>query len=165
MKFQELAQQMGVDPNQRVLAFDPGHTTGYAYFEGDKLEECGEIDTSNMQSAVKEIDLIIGAHSPEVIVMEDYRIYKWRAKHHAGSEVLTIQVIGAIQTIAIQESIYDIIKQPAHTAKGFCTDGKLREWGFYQTGNKHANDAVRHGTYYILFGPIQKKDKDRSTVG
>ena len=166
MKFLELTRKLDKRGNISVLAFDPGHTTGWAMFENGTLHECGEIDTSDMITAVKEIDLIIGSYSPTVVVMEDYRVYRWRAKHHIGSELLTVQVIGAIQTIAIQEGITDIFQQPAHIAKGFCTNAKLQEWEFYQEhGDKHANDAIRHGCYYLLFGPIQKKDKQRGIVG
>lgn len=165
MEFIELAEKIGRNVGERVLAFDPGHTTGWAYFSFGKLEEAGEIDTSNMETAVKEVDLLIGGYSPDIVVVEDYRVYRWRAKHHIGSELLTVQVIGCIQTIAIQEQVQQIIKQPAHIAKGFCSNEKLKEWGFYQTAEKHANDAVRHGCYYLLFGPIQKKDKIGGTVG
>ncbi len=165
MKFQELTTKMETPRNETVLALDPGHTTGYAVFEDYELLEAGEIDTSSMESAVKEIDLLIGLWAPHTVVMEDYRIYKWRAKHHIGSDMLTTRVIGCIETICIQESVHNIFKQPAHIAKGFCTNAKLKEWGFYQSGDKHASDAVRHGCYYILFGPLQKKDKQGRTVG
>ncbi len=166
MNFKELATKMKSEwREQHVLAFDPGHTTGYACFASGELKEHGEIDTSDMRTAVKELDLCIGSFGPDVVVMEDYRVYRWRAKHHVGSELLTVQVIGAIQTIAIQEGILGIFKQPAHIAKGFCTNGKLAEWNFYSTGEKHGMDAVRHGAYYLLFGPIQNKDKQRGTVG
>ncbi len=166
MEFIELAKRLDKHDVQRVLVFDPGHTTGWAYFTLGELDECGEIDTSTMESAVKKVGECVGAYAPDVVVMEDYRVYKWRAKHHIGSELLTVQVIGCIQTIAIQEGIHEIIKQPAHIAKGFCNDAKLKEWGYYQGyGDKHANDAIRHGCYYLLFGPIQKKDKIGSTVG
>ncbi len=166
MTFYELAKKLNANMDQMVLAFDPGHTTGWAFFEHDILQvEHGEIDTSDMVTAVKEIDLLIGMYHPTVVVMEDYRVYRWRAKHHVGSELLTVQVIGCIQTIAIQEQVENIIKQPAHIAKGFCTDSKLKEWGFHHKGEKHGMDAIRHGCYYLLFGPIQKKDKQGSTVG
>lgn len=43
------------------------------------------------------------------------------------------------------------IKQMAVTAKNFCTDDKLKQWGFWQAGQKHARDSIRHGCYFLLF--------------
>jgi hypothetical protein len=32
----------------------------------------------------------------------------------------------------------------AGLAKGFATDDKLKAWGFWQPGQRHARDAIRH---------------------
>ncbi len=165
MDFIELARKMKHVDNTRILAFDPGHTTGFAVFEDQKILDCGEIDTTDMENAVLNVTDIFEPWKPDVVVIEDYRIYKWRAKHHVGSPMLTTRVIGCIETIAIQRGIYKIYKQPAHIAKGFCTDPKLKDWGFFLKGKKHANDAIRHGAYYLLFGPIQSKDRKGRSAG
>ena len=155
-----------VEDNFRVLCFDPGHTTGWALFVGTKLCVCGQINTTDIPKCVQEVEDLFAECQPDQIVMEDYRVYAWRAKHHAGSDMLTTRVIGSIETIAVQHFIADIIKQPAHIAKKFCTDAKLRAWNFHQKGGlKHANDAIRHGCYYLIFGAIRKADKARLTVG
>jgi hypothetical protein len=39
----------------------------------------------------------------------------------------------------------------AHQAKGFVTDEKLKAWGFYQKGVRHARDSIRHACYFLLF--------------
>ena len=161
--------QRGVPPvlerERTLLCFDPGHTTGWAVYVGYELKAYGQIDTSDMDVAPLTIRELIDTWQPSVILLEDYRVYKWRAKHHIGSEMLTTRVIGCIETFSVVYFINHLYKQPAHTAKGFCGDAKLKEWGFYQKGMKHANDAIRHGTYFLLFGPVQRKDKSRSTVG
>jgi len=154
-----------IKPDQITLCFDPGHTTGWAVFKAHKLTAWDEIDTDDIAKATHEIELLISEHDPETIVIEDYRVYKWRAKHHAGSDMLTTRVIGCIETLAIMCHIPHIVKQPAHIAKGFCKDVKLREWGYYHKGSKHARDAIRHGCYFLLFGAIKKADKARLTVG
>lgn len=138
----------------KLLAIDPGHTTGIARFtidSGVKLIDTDQRDTSDPNIPDnKLLEYIAWANA---IVMEEYRVYSWRAKHHAGSDLLTARVIGGIETFnAIQNQGHvSIIKQPAHVAKGFCKDKKLKEWGFYQRARRHANDAVRHGCYYMLF--------------
>ena len=148
-----------------LLCFDPGHTTGWAVYVGYELVDSGEIDTSDMETAPHTIRDLMDTWKPSVLLLEDYRVYKWRAKHHVGSEMLTTRVIGCIETFSVIYFINHLYKQPAHTAKGFCDDAKLKEWGFYKKGERHARDAIRHGAYFLLFGPIQKKDKSRSTVG
>lgn len=152
-----------IEGNEKLLCFDPGHTTGWAYFEGLELKDYGEIDTREVADSVDSIELLILRHEAHAIVVEDYRIYKWRAKHHAGSNLLTARVIGRIETLAYLGCTADLFKQPAHIAKGFCTDAKLKGWGFYRKGSKHARDAIRHGCYFLLFGPI--KQSDRIQVG
>ncbi len=154
-----------IPPHYNTLCFDPGHTTGWAHYQGFTLGKSGEIDTDDITKATMEVELLISEFAPDMIVIEDYRVYKWRAKHHAGSDMLTTRVIGCIETLAIMSQYPHVIKQPAHIAKGFCSDKKLREWGFYRKGEKHARDAIRHGAFYLLFGAIKKADKARQTVG
>ncbi len=149
-----------------VLAFDPGHTTGWAVFRSAKLWHWGEIDTTSIQAATKSVGSLIELHEPETVVMEDYRIYKWRRDHHVGSEMLTTRVIGCIETLCVINGVLNIIKQPASVGKGFCTDTKLKAWFFYQVGAPHANDAIRHGAHFILFGAIEQKQQRKGvTVG
>lgn len=142
-----------------ILCFDPGHTTGWATFVDNELVESGQIDTTSIAACVTNAADLFKCFEPWVVVMEDYRVYKWRKEQHVGSEMLTTRIIGCLETLAVQNQVPEIIKQPAHVAKGFCTDDKLRVWGYYQRGERHARDAIRHGCYYILFGSIQKKDK------
>ena len=172
MNFEDLALQLrrqkdlpDLPEGYKTLCFDPGHTTGWAVFTHLKLDKWGEIGTQSIEDATLEVELLISEHHPDVIVIEDYRVYKWRAKHHAGSDMLTTRVIGCIETLAIMYHIQHIIKQPAHVAKGFCSDQKLKAWNFYHKGEKHARDAIRHGCFYLLFGALKKTDKARFKVG
>ncbi len=172
MDFSELATQLRaqkklpeIEVGTHTLCFDPGHTTGYAVFHRFNLFACGEIDTNDMTKSTHEVELLISEHCPDMIVIEDYRVYKWRAKHHAGSDMLTTRVIGCIETLAIMSQYPHVVKQPAHIAKGFCTDKKLKEWDMYVKGQKHARDAIRHGCYWLLFGALKKADRARQTVG
>jgi len=172
MEFADLAKQIRwqkelpeIETMHVTLCFDPGHTTGWAVFKCMTLQDSGEIDTTDIEKATAEVELLLSEHQPDALVIEDYRVYKWRAKHHAGSDMLTTRVIGCIETLAVICHIPLIVKQPAHIAKGFCDDKKLRKWGYYSKGQKHARDAIRHGCYFLLFGAIKKADRARQTVG
>jgi hypothetical protein len=99
-------------------------------------------------------------YSPTEVVMEDYKVYPHYAKQHIGSSLLTPRLIGMIETICSQRDI-PYHKQMAGEPKQFVTDSKLRAWGFYAIGLKHARDALRHGCFYILFPP---KNKTSETI-
>ena len=164
MDFTELVDTMQTQKpsphrDQRILSFDPGHTTGWAFFHHGELINQGQIDTTSIANCIENAMPILHDYAPEIVVMEDYRVYKWRQKQHVGSEMLTTRIIGSLETLAIQDFVNHVVKQPAHVAKGFCTDAKLKEWGMHQPGMRHARDAIRHGCYYILFGSIRKEDQ------
>jgi hypothetical protein len=145
-----------------VLCLDPGETTGWALFHHGKLESCGQAATPNppdLVAAIREVAEFwqtLANHHPDYakvlnrIVYEEYRVRGNKFKEHVGSEVVTIQHIGAIKVIADELGI-GLTKQSAGMVKGFATDVKLRRWGLYQTNKRHANDAIRHGVYWLLF--------------
>ena len=141
----------------RILAIDPGDTTGWALFVDGTLAEWGHVG-GNFTT----LETLIKTARPDVLVVEEYRIYGWRAKQHSWSDVPTLRLIGAIQMLAAQQRM-PIVMQTAQQAKGFSEDEKLRAWNFYQTGMKHANDAIRHGCYYILFGTKPEQTDERPT--
>jgi hypothetical protein len=93
---------------------------------------------------------LAAVHYLDLILFEEYRVRGNKFKEHVGSEVVTIQNIGAVKVVA-DELAVPLAKQSAGMAKGFATDAKLRRWGLWQTNQRHANDAVRHGVYYLLF--------------
>lgn len=134
----------------RVLTFDPGETTGYAFFEAPELIEAGQIPTGSLKIGLPLITDLMNDKKPQAIVVEDYRIYRSKAKIHIGSDLHTARLIGTIETLCAQHNI-PLYKQSAAIAKKFCTDEKLHIWNLWQTGKRHANDAIRHGVYFMLF--------------
>lgn len=164
MNFRELSEKVNKLPedHRRVLALDPGETTGFAYFMDRELITSGQLPTGSTLRAVPILEgEIFDEFSPDVIVCEEYRIYQWRAKHHAGSDLHTARLIGVIECLCVQQHI-PIRKQSAHIAKEFCTDAKLKDWGMYVAGQRHARDAIRHACYYQIFGPSVGKKKSSS---
>jgi hypothetical protein len=139
-----------------LLALDPGETTGVAAFSCTKEEavlcHASQIKTWPLENGVEAIQALVNQLRPNYVVFESYQVYEWKAEDHTWSQVPTVQVIGMLQTILIQGTV-PRSSQTAQVAKGFCDDDKLKAWGFYQPGLRHARDAIRHGTYYLLFGP------------
>jgi hypothetical protein len=133
----------------RLLSLDPGNTTGWALFNGEgKLLGCGQMPAT---SGLK-LDRLISLSKATHLVIEEYRIYPWKMAQHSMSDVPTLRLVGAIELIAAQRKL-PLRKQGANLAKGFCTNLKLASWGLLQAtqAKRHANDAVRHACYALLF--------------
>ena len=153
MNFQELLEKTNADrqitPPQVLLAIDPGETTGYAVFTEGKYVADGEI-TIKLDN-LKQIWNLINKINPDAVVCEDYIIYGSKAKMHAWNRLVTPQIIGVIR-YTCQELNIPLYMQMASTAKGFCNDKKLKEWELWVKGHEHSRDAIRHATYWLLFG-------------
>jgi len=171
--FLQRARGQNFVPPRIVVALDPGETTGYALFVAGRLQAVRQLKTKTVHAFTETFHSLghfatLSPHEgqrpvasqrwkpfkqqcgkPSVVVYEDYRIYSWKTDHHAWASLHTPQCIGALKAIATinQLSLYtNLAQQP----KGFCTDEKLEEWGYYKPNMRHARDAIRHGCYYLL---------------
>ncbi len=152
-----IREQTNLEPfTKRLLAIDPGETTGIAEFIGTDLLKTGQVKTKSVEEFVTDISILIHVFKPEIVVIEDYRIYSWKADQHKWASLHTPQTIGATKTLCHINHI-PLFKQMAQQAKQFCTDKKLKDWKFYQKGKPHSRDAIRHGCYFILFNKYSKK--------
>lgn len=133
-----------------LLALDPGETTGWAVFKDGVLANYGQLPTHTVEASVPIIMNLLEEYEPTKLVYEDYKVYGWKTQSHAWDSLHTPRLIGNIQTLCVLQNI-PISAQMAQHAKQFCTDSKLKMWGYYKPGMKHARDAIRHGCYYILF--------------
>lgn len=139
-----------------LMALDPGETTGMAIFKSGPnridLIHFAQLDTWPMNFAVASFMSVLETHKPSYVVHEVYRVYGWKTDEHSWSEVPTLRIIGCLETLCIQRSLR-YHSQTAQQAKNFCTDDKLKSWGMFEGIPRHARDAIRHGTYNLLFGP------------
>lgn len=138
---------------QRILAFDPGETVGWAYIDCGVLMDSGQIRTTEFTwEQINCLKNHIGQKTnPTLVAYESYRVYSWKTDDHAWNEVHTAQIIGIIRSVCLDQGI-PYIPQTAHAAKQFVTDEKLQAWGLWKKGEKHARDAIRHAVYCTLFG-------------
>lgn len=135
-------------PPERLLALDPGETIGWSLFVNGELQqydqlECKYDDNVGILQLFKQT-------SPTAVVCEDYRIYAHKADTHIGNKLFTPRLIGKIEFLCEMNSL-PLAFQLAGAAKRFCTDDKLKEWGYYHKAQKHSRDSIRHGCYYLLF--------------
>mgnify|MGYP003812934245 CR=1 FL=1 len=136
-------------PPKRLLCLDPGETTGWAVFEDAKLTASGQATTA--ASGWHEIDRLFSDIQPTMVVYENYRVYAHKLERHSNSEVYTLRLVGVIEYLCEVKHGILYYNQMASQAKGFVTDDKLKQWGMYQIGHRHARDAIRHGCYFLLF--------------
>jgi len=135
-------------PSHRLLAIDPGETTGIAFFVNGILrhDEQINIKLDNLMPLMRLVEKI----NPEIVVCEDYIVYGSKVRMHAWNKLITPQIIGAIRFICEFNDV-KFYTQLASTAKGFCNDAKLKEWGYWVKGHEHSRDSIRHGAYFLLF--------------
>lgn len=162
LPFPTLAEKL--KPNHfrgTLVCFDPGETTGLAIFRNGTLDETSQLITKDLTDGSRAVNDLFNTlidpeeptpmHSHNVrVVMEDYKVYGWKTDQHAWAALHTPKFIGCIVALCYIQNI-PFHMQMAQQAKGFCTDEKLKGWGYYDKGMRHARDAVRHGCYYILF--------------
>ena len=94
-----------------ILAIDPGETLGYVLIQlkecvgGSPTLEVVDADQTrlivtkqgfNWESVSDLVLHLVTADEPDVIVLEDYRVYASKADVHIGSRVLTSELIGAL---------------------------------------------------------------------
>lgn len=160
MSFDQVYVGAHPDPSQRFRGrlgcFDPGETTGLAIFQatGEKvtLEQVHQLQTWGIDKAVKSFETVLLTNQLDAIVYESYRVYGWKTDEHSFSDIPTLQIIGCLKTLCVQQGI-PFFDQSAQVAKQFVSDEKLERWGFYREGLRHGRDAMRHGCYFLTFGP------------
>lgn len=138
-----------------ILAFDPGETTGWARVCWDQPFDpqfaiCDQVETSSVAQATDAYDSLLYRFLPDIVLIEEYRVYSWKSDQHKWSDVITLRLIGCLETLCHQREL-KWHKQMAVQAKEFCTDDKLSSWDLYEKGKKHGRDAMRHACQFMLF--------------
>jgi len=153
--------------NKWIVAFDPGETTGACVFHGAKLIHSSQLRTLPLTEGIDLVDFYVstlgeqysyGHRYPDLVVYEDYRVYGWKADTHKWADLHTPKLIGVIEAVCHYYNVPTKCRL-AQQAKQFVTDGRLKEWDLWQTGQQHARDAIRHGVYQLVHGKTKKLKK------
>ena len=130
----------------KLFAFDPGGTTGWALFtyaDGQVVDK-GQVDFASIFDWLNDME----GHLPTTIaiVVEDFRLMGGKAKAQTGSRFETVQVIGAIRQWASKYHTHILLQPPS-------IKPIAERWtGLHPVGshaNSHWVDAVNHGSYYL----------------
>lgn len=125
----------------KYLALDPGNSTGWATFV-----ENGDVDgfgTCRTRSEVYEKLIEV---RPQVIIMEDYRLYPWKAKEQSWSGFETVRIIGAVEYYAYLHNATMVLQEPSIKAIGYRWAGLTKPKNHDLS---HETDAYVHGVYYL----------------
>jgi len=135
----------------RILAVDPGETTGYAYAHfGVSPKTMPKLFADmargfNQACAWLEVDLprYGGIKTPTLVVLERFTINAETAKKSTQGSKTAIELCGVVRYLA-HVGGYKLEEQAPVDAKSFVTDEKLKRLGWYTPGPDHARDATRH---------------------
>lgn len=143
-----------------VLAFDPGGTTGWAAWRGDKIVNpdgipeyfneqwwSGEIGPEPHHMKVVELCELMRTEVFH-LVTESFEFRQGTTKR-TGLDLSSKEYIG-VMTLWCDQNGVQLHQQTAALGKGFITDRKLKAMNLYDTGMKHARDAKRHLLYYMI---------------
>ena len=133
----------------RVVAIDPGETTGIAVYDSEWAEQ-PPLWTTSVQGQMNAIEIIKRELSfdADLLVIEEFRISAGTARKSRGGSNTAIEIIGAAKWLA-HCAVVPVRMQSPSSVMGFMTNDKLRRLGFY-VPNDHARDAVRHLAYYLI---------------
>jgi hypothetical protein len=141
---------------KRIVALDPGGTTGWAYWQ----------DQPNPQNP-SQPNFMVGQLGPQehhqglyqwlehlhvsdfTVVCESFEFRQQDVGTRMGINLMSREYIGVTKLFG-QERNAPVVFQTAALGKGFVTDEKLKVMGLWWPGMKHAMDAMRHLIYYMV---------------
>lgn len=128
----------------RVLAVDPGGTTGWAICDEDHLDLVATGQERDQFAFCRMADRHaegLFAAPVDVIVCESYTVTPRTIK--LTREYSALEIIGTLRYIAGMHGKRFKLQPPA-SAKNFMTNDRLRSLGWWRPGEDHARDALRH---------------------
>lgn len=142
----------------RLLAIDPGDVhCGMALFHGDRgCQQAWELDPPGclryVRGSLEDGEL-------DVLIIEKFVLYPWKAQEQAYSQMLTCQLIGALKAAwAWWGGECELVEQGATIKKptvGVLRSRKVASKAKQSKAGGHAFDAELHGYYYLLKGKDQ----------
>jgi hypothetical protein len=152
----------------KVIAFDPGVTTGFAMgeiteVEGDILDGTlvGQmlVQTAQAEFTKAELFTYLNTIAPNHIVCESF---EYRNQARTGLILESRELIGIINLYVELNPPCTLKMQPPGMVIGktaYYTDARLKLSGIYRRGQIHANEAAKHLLYWFKFGPGFKYNK------
>lgn len=122
----------------KILAIDPGETTGVCLFKSPQ-----KFKTKSLGKSFKEVADLIYSTTPDFVVYERFTLYPSHAKALVWDEMYTSQTIGVIRYVCELLNIPTVVQSASD--KEFAVYPKD-----YKFPNNHERDAYGHAWYYYM---------------
>jgi hypothetical protein len=147
----------------RLASFDPGQTTGYCVIDIQddgkdfSVHRCDEIP---WEARFANIDYIFINDTPQIIVVEQFRLYPHKAKVQIGSIFPSVRVIGIIETMCYIHGLAE--SRLYFQGAGDIVKTMVLERDMTMVaGSPHKIDAYRHARLHFLrhffLNPFEKQ--------
>lgn len=139
----------------KILAIDPGVTTGYCYAEIEVRVHRPENSALRYYPFqwVDDVDECwdrIEAFKPRYIIIEDF---EFRQRTRTGLNLFPVQLIGVARLYELKcKDQCAVYLQKASYGKSYYTDQQLKQLNLYKKGVPHGMDASRHLLQWFTFG-------------
>lgn len=142
------------DINYRVIAFDPGGTTGWASYSALQMPDgsffnerfdCGQLGPKEHHKEL--YDLLLMQRVSEYHVVSES--FEFRNRARDGLVLISKEYIGVMKLFAAESEV-PLVMQTAAMGKGFISDSKIMRAQLWHPGWRHAMDATRHLLYYLV---------------
>ena len=134
----------------RVLAVDPGGTTGFALYDGGAQYEVHDAwDKTGQMTALMQVESFLKGSGLDVLVCESFVISMGTMKKTREGSNTAIEIIGALRWLTWKHEVKFVTQSPADAAS-FMTPEKLRALGWWTKGSDHARSASKHLALYLV---------------
>lgn len=167
----------------KFLTVDPGEDTGWSVWQDESLLDCGTTKLWDFSDAVWAVaisaaferatwlpdDLQEIANSVagiNTIVCEDWQLYPWVVRTGAldFDQCRTARLIGSL-TAAARLAGWNFELQPAKIKERAEAAGAEALFSHPLKENRHANDAIRHGVWYVSYHDKSMPELQRAPSG
>jgi len=135
--------------NLRILALDPGGTTGYAHAvkDGDNMF----VTYGQQRLNHYEFYDFLLSYPSDYLICESF---EFRQGNQLGVDLIPVELIGIVKLYAYLKKPQAIYFQPASKQgkKAYFSDARLKDMGLYLKGLEHGRSAVKHLLDWYVFG-------------
>lgn len=128
----------------KLIGIDPGVTTGWASYDTERWSGlCGEC------RGLEDVRNVLDAYLPDVVVLEQFRLFPWKAKQQSWSNMPAAEISGIVD-LWCRDHMVVLCRQTPGLRKTVPNEW-LKALGLWKPsrGKPHARDAAKHLASYI----------------
>jgi hypothetical protein len=149
----------------RLLAIDPGGTTGLCLIQLDRGWDQFELIESVEFPWLERFHMYdyIRRVGADIHVIEEFRLYRHEAMNQVGSDFPSCQVIGAVEYLLEEKGKRkNLFYQPAYVTKSVAIE--KRHEAMVGKDSEHRKDAYKHARYWVLLATNKNDHPNKSIL-